>query len=257
MRTLSALSSVAGLLTFTSLAAAQDFDAAGEQAMLDRINAVRADAQLPALVRMPELDAVARAHSVDMASHGALAHVSETTGTPEDRVHRAGIDARTIAENVALHQDTAHAMEALLASAPHHANILDPRVNHVGLGSVRTPDGGVYVTQVFAEVPPPAPAVVAVAPDTSGDDGSILQIIPPFVQEMLGAAPSVDPAPAAPTPTTAAAPSVAAAPSAPASQPAASPSDAQALPPATVARLRQLVGIAESLLDQGASDAEP
>src|SRR5262245_47048847 len=105
---------------------------------------------------MPELDAIARAHSSEMARNRALVHVSATTGTPEDRVHAAGIGATTIAENVALHRDTQLAFRALLGSPAHRANLLNAQVTHLGLGAVRTPQG-VFVTQLFAEIPPPAP----------------------------------------------------------------------------------------------------
>src|SRR5262245_21073536 len=101
-----AISIVSLSLVFTSIAAAQNFDDDGERAMLDQINALRAEQSLAPLARMPELDAIARAHSAEMARNGALVHVSATTGTPEDRVHNAGIPASTITENVAAHRDT-------------------------------------------------------------------------------------------------------------------------------------------------------
>ncbi|MBZ0119645.1 MAG: CAP domain-containing protein, partial [Sandaracinaceae bacterium] len=137
MRT--SLSIALALLCVTTVAAAQDFDSEGEAAMLARVNALRAESHLAPLTRVGELDAVARAHSTEMASQGQLAHVSAATGTPEDRVRRAGIAAQSIAENVALHQDSARALEALLASPSHRANILSADVSQIGLGAVRTP----------------------------------------------------------------------------------------------------------------------
>lgn len=154
---------VLGWLLATATAAAQDFDVAGEHEMLARINAMRAAQNLAPLVRHDALDAVARAHSRDMAQANALSHVSDTTGTPADRVRRAGVSATTIAENVALHRTTAEAHEALIASEAHRANMLSPDVTHVGLGALRT-ERGVYVTQVFAAIAPAAPEV-AQAPE--------------------------------------------------------------------------------------------
>ena len=73
-----------------------------------------------------------------------LMHVSETTGTPTNRVHEAGVPIdKAIAENIAMHHDTAQAEATLEASAPHLANILNPRFTHVGLASILDGDGNV------------------------------------------------------------------------------------------------------------------
>jgi hypothetical protein len=152
-------------------ALAQD-DTSGEDAMLVRLNELRAAQGLSPLVRDEHLDAAARRHSHDMADHDQLMHVSETTGTPTDRVHAAGVATDEIAENVAMHHDTAQAEATLEASAPHLANILNPRFTHVGLASILDGDG-TYVTQVFgrieagAPVAPSAPEIIPPAVDAS------------------------------------------------------------------------------------------
>jgi hypothetical protein len=160
---------------------AQD-DTAGEDAMLVRLNELRAAQGLGALVREEHLDAAARRHSHDMADHDTLMHVSETTGTPTDRVHAAGVAIDEIAENVAMHHDTAQAEGTLEASAPHLANILNPRFTHVGLASILDGDG-TYVTQVFGRIESGAPAP------------SAPEIIPPSVTDATPTivAPSVSP----------------------------------------------------------------
>lgn len=154
---------VLGCLLVSGVAAAQDFDAAGEQQMLARINAMRAAQQLAPLARHDGLDAAARAHAQDMAAQNALTHVSPTTGTPADRVRRAGVSASTVAENVALHRSAEDAHQALLGSDAHRANMMSPDITHLGLAALRT-DRGVYVTQVFATLAAPAPPAVAAAP---------------------------------------------------------------------------------------------
>ncbi len=192
MRRLSTASAVVlGCLLASGVAAAQDFDAAGEQQMLARINAMRAAQQLGPLARHDGLDAAARAHSQDMAAQNALTHVSPTTGTPADRVRRAGVSATTIAENVALHRSAEDAHQALLGSDAHRANMMSPDITHVGLAALRT-DRGVYVTQVFAAIGAPAPPAVAAAP--------------PVAAPAAPAAPAVA-APVAPTAPAVAAPS--------------------------------------------------
>lgn len=139
-------------------AAAQDFDAAGEAQMLARINQMRASQNLAPLARNGSLDAAARSHCSDMAAQQQLTHVSESSGTPADRVRSAGVNASTVAENVALHRSADQAHAALLASDAHRSNMLSPDVTHAGLAALTSPQG-VYVTQVFAALsaPPPAP----------------------------------------------------------------------------------------------------
>lgn len=170
--TLAALSTLLGCLTLASLVApsavvAQDLDSAGEQQMLARINAMRAAQQLAPLARHEGLDAAARVHSADMAAQGQLTHVSATTGTPADRVRRAGVGATTVAENVALHRTTDEAHQALLGSDAHRTNMMSRDVSHIGLAALRA-ERGVYVTQVFAALAGASPAVAAAAPAPVG-----------------------------------------------------------------------------------------
>ncbi|MCA9610452.1 MAG: hypothetical protein KC619_32875, partial [Myxococcales bacterium] len=147
-----------GGLLVPTLATAQSFDTAGEQEMLARINAMRAAQSLAPLERSGGLDAAARAHSSDMAAQQALTHVSDTSGTPADRVRAAGVTASTVAENVALHRTTMEAHEALVGSDAHRANMLSPDATHIGLAALPT-ERGIYVTQVFAHVGEAAPAL--------------------------------------------------------------------------------------------------
>ncbi|MGF1466503.1 MAG: CAP domain-containing protein [Sandaracinaceae bacterium] len=167
---LALLAPLALLLASASPAAGQDaYDLAGEAAMLARVNALREASSLPPLIRHAALDQAARAHSADMAQRGQLSHVSPTSGSPADRVSAVGVAASAIAENVALHRDTASALETLLQSDAHRANLLAPDVTHVGLGAFVS-DAGVYVTQVFAALaapsapPLPEPSRQEVAP---------------------------------------------------------------------------------------------
>lgn len=166
-RPLTASAVFTALLLVANGVGAQDFDFAGEQQMLGHINAMRSAQGLSPLSRDDGLDEAARVHSNEMAATGELTHVSETTGTPADRVRAAGVSASLIAENVALHRSASDAHEALVASDAHRANMLNPNVTHVGLAALRT-ERGVYVTQLFAalaaeeaELEAPSPPVEA------------------------------------------------------------------------------------------------
>ncbi|MCB9592513.1 MAG: CAP domain-containing protein [Sandaracinaceae bacterium] len=259
------------VLGLANVAVAQDFDADGEAAMLTQINALRAESQLAPVERLDSLDAVARAHSAEMAQTGQLAHVSDATGTPEDRVQAAGVGAARVTENVASHRDTASALAAVLASPAHRQNVLDPAVTHVGLGSARS-EQGVFVTQVFAGLPAPAAAPEAPAPveeapapepvlEAGPAPAPTFELIPPFMEQAMtqAAAPVMDAvsgvlapaAPEAPAPAVEAPPAVAdAAPATPevAAPEAAPASPAGSLSPGAANTLRELVGLAQSLL---------
>lgn len=159
---LALLAASALLFSLSTTAFAQD-DSSGEDAMLARINELRAAQGAGPLVRDSRLDQAARGHSHDMADHQQLMHVSETSGTPTDRVHAAGLAIDEIAENVAMHSDTAQAEATLEASPPHLANILNPRFTHVGLAAILHGDG-TYVTQVFGRIEGASASAPVVAP---------------------------------------------------------------------------------------------
>lgn len=84
--------------------------------------------------------AKARGWSEHMADEGRLSH----------SVLRDGIagEWRTLGENVAYAASVEQAMDALEASPPHRANLLNPAFTSIAIGVVER-DGRVWVTQVF------------------------------------------------------------------------------------------------------------
>jgi uncharacterized protein YkwD len=124
-----------------------------ERQLLELLLGERQKQGLDTLERDAELDAVARAHSVDMRDGRFFAHDSPHTGTLEDRLDRAGQLALVARENLGEGPDPERTHAGLMASPGHRANILAGDVTHVGIGVVR---GGVadpanlLVTQVFA-----------------------------------------------------------------------------------------------------------
>ena len=108
-----------------------------ESEMLGMVNQDRARAGLPPIVLDERLSAVARAHSVDMETHGFVGHISPTTGNASDRVHRAGsplADAQLILENVARAHSVAEAERGLMDSPGHRQNLLNREVTTLGVG---------------------------------------------------------------------------------------------------------------------------
>lgn len=131
---------------------AEEIDPAeAEQDLLCLINEDRAAAGLGPLGWDNRLAAIARSHSRDMAQHHFVAHVSPTTGDSSARVEAAGLRFPLILENVGQVGTVAQAHQGFMNSPGHRANILNPRVTHVGLGVVVTPTmpQTILVTELF------------------------------------------------------------------------------------------------------------
>lgn len=110
--------------------------------MVSRLNALRREAGVGALVPDAALDRVATAHCEDMRRSGFVGHRSPTTGELPDRLQAAGVGYRSARENVAWAGGVESAMRQLEHSPAHRANLLAPDVDRIGIGLVATPDGG-------------------------------------------------------------------------------------------------------------------
>jgi uncharacterized protein YkwD len=92
------------------------------------------------------LTTAAEAHSRDMRERGELTHEGHDGSTVAQRVEGEGYDWLRVAENVALGPRTAEEVVAgWLASDEHCANMMDPAMEHLGIGR-----DGAYWTQVLA-----------------------------------------------------------------------------------------------------------
>lgn len=153
-----------------------------EATLLRLINETRVRNHLAPLQTTEGIAGVARAHSRDMADNRFVAHVSPTHGNPSDRLREGGLLSGLVLENVARGYSAAEIHEGLMASPGHRANVLNPRVTHVGIGAVREslPGGGLLITQDFIEV--------AAAIDTASAPARLLASIN-AVRATRGAAP--------------------------------------------------------------------
>jgi uncharacterized protein YkwD len=153
----------AGLLIFVSASAcsaARDGDGAGSAAvdctsasssneklecrLLELVNQARAQGAqcggntlqpVPPLAMHPILQLTARAHASDMATHGYFDHDSPDGRDPFDRIHQAGYDFSTAAENIAAGSATAEAtLEQWMQSPGHCSNIMSSKFVHIGCG---------------------------------------------------------------------------------------------------------------------------
>ena len=128
-----------------------------EQQLHGAVNDFRADQKLIRLERRAELDAVARAHSEDMAKRGFFAHENPDGEMWWQRMDRAGVSGFTLAgENVA-QTNEADPNRAVLAgwqaSPAHRENLLARPFNATGIGIARAPDGRLFYTQLYVTFP--------------------------------------------------------------------------------------------------------
>lgn len=96
-----------------------------------------------------DLTRAARTHARIMVHSGALSH--QLPGEPDliVRAKQAGVRFSTVAENVAEAPSAAQINNEWMHSPPHRANLLDPRVNAVGIAVVQR-GGELYAVQDFA-----------------------------------------------------------------------------------------------------------
>ncbi|MFT7622909.1 MAG: hypothetical protein ACI9WU_002084 [Myxococcota bacterium] len=126
---------------------------AAEELAFELLNADRQRFGIPLLVRDRELDAVARAHGLDMRDNQFFGHYSDETGTPGDRLAAAAYRVALHGENVASGRSIHGAEEGLMHSLGHRRNILQGRFSRVGIGVAGKGTGKAtqwYLTQLFA-----------------------------------------------------------------------------------------------------------
>lgn len=112
-----------------------------EREMWRMVNTERIKVGLPPLAFDNQLRDVARAHSQDMFTRGYFSHYTPEGLSPFDRMDNAGIQYLTAGENLALAPSTKLAMQGLMNSPGHRANILHPEFGKIGIGAI---DGGIY-----------------------------------------------------------------------------------------------------------------
>ena len=153
--------------------------------IFSRTNEVRRRAGLPALAGNPPLEAVATAHSSDMASRNYFSHITKGLLSRPDlgaRLHAGGVGYTKAAENIAMYpvvvrrlyeissvgltprrvevgrqgitygDMAAKVMDGWMKSPGHRRNILDPSLSELGVGcaiGIRKECPYIYLTQNF------------------------------------------------------------------------------------------------------------
>ena len=96
-------------------------------------NQARAAAGAGPLTWDPALSAAARQHCLRMAAEGPISHRYGGEPDLDQRAGQAGAHFSLIEENVAVGPTPARIHEAWMNSPGHRANLLNPKVDHVGV----------------------------------------------------------------------------------------------------------------------------
>lgn len=122
-----------------------------EMMMFSLVNEDRARYGKSALTLDPELSEIARIKAQDMLESGYFAHTSPTYGNIRQMLNTFGVSYRSASENIARSRSIYHAEAAFLSSSTgHRQTLLSSAWTKVGIGIAVTPQGFVYVSQVFA-----------------------------------------------------------------------------------------------------------
>lgn len=116
-------------------------DEQAERYMSSLINKERTAVGLKEVVFDDVLRDVGRLHCKDMFERGYFSHYTPAGFSPFDRMDEAGIIYNFAGENLALSPNTDIAMQGLMNSPGHKANILSTDFGRVGVGVI---DGGIY-----------------------------------------------------------------------------------------------------------------
>lgn len=126
-------------------------DPEAESQMVTLVNNERTSRGLAPLTVNESLQNLARRYSDDMFKRGYFSHYNPEGDSPFDRMEHAGIAYSYAGENLALAPSTELAMQGLMNSPGHKANILKPEFKQIGVGVI---DGGIYgkmFTQEFTD----------------------------------------------------------------------------------------------------------
>jgi uncharacterized protein YkwD len=130
-----------------------DSASAQERQLFALVNRERDRAGLRRLEWNDGLAQAARTHAKLLARHTALSHQFPGEPSLVERLGAAGLRFDASAENVALGPGIEGNHDALMQSAGHRDNILDPQYNAIGIGIVAS-GAYLYVAENFAHVFP-------------------------------------------------------------------------------------------------------
>ena len=120
-----------------------------EQYLFQSINAERAAASLPPLTWSDSLTGAAAYHAGQMRAAGTISHQFKGEPDVAERAAHFGARFSRVAENVATSPSVLQMHTALMNSPHHRENILDPKVNTIGI-AVLTQGRQLWAVEDFA-----------------------------------------------------------------------------------------------------------
>ncbi|MCZ2389784.1 MAG: CAP domain-containing protein [Acidobacteria bacterium] len=127
-----------------------------ERTAFDLLNAKRKERGLSTLVWSDAVAAVAREHSVDMATMNYFSHKDLNGRYVSDRADSMGLKKwRAIGENIAFNRGfadpIARTVDLWMNSTSHRQNLLDDHWKESAVGIAVASDGSYFFTQVFLD----------------------------------------------------------------------------------------------------------
>ena len=139
-----------GLFCAVSLMAQDGKDKSREQALVDLTNQERSEAGLKPLIWDAALAAAAKAHAERMALEGELSHRYGGEQDLPQRAASAGAHFNMIEENIAVGDTAFHVHQGWMKSQAHHDNLMDAKIDHIGVAIVPA-HGVLYVVADYAQ----------------------------------------------------------------------------------------------------------
>ena len=141
---------VAGMLCAASGRGQDEKEKSREQALVELANQARADGGLKPLTWDPALAAAAKAHAERMAQEGELSHRYGDEPDLPQRAASAGAHFSMIEENIAVGDTAFHVHQGWMKSQAHHDNLMDAKIDRVGVAVVPA-HGVLYVVADYAQ----------------------------------------------------------------------------------------------------------
>jgi len=134
--TLSGMLVLAAVFCVSSLTMTQEKPPKAEQDLMDAVNRERQERKLPLLKLDEGLARAARKHAELMAEQRLLEHQLSDEPDLAARAHDAGARFSHITENIGMAEWADKLHEGWMRSPGHRANILDPRIDSIGIAVV-------------------------------------------------------------------------------------------------------------------------
>ena len=122
-----------------------------EHSLVELANQAREEAGLKPLVWDAGLATAAHAHAVRMAAEGsAISHRYDGEPDLPQRAAAAGAHFSLIEENIAMADTTFHVHQGWMKSQAHHDNLLNPKIDRIGVALVPS-HGELYAVADYAQ----------------------------------------------------------------------------------------------------------